>query len=171
MKLECPIFTSTSPRELFLPITIRLCRTKYSKSLASMRAIASPRSSGLHWIFEGLAGADFNDNKAQASLSAVCTVCTDMMICLYSAPDRQNTHKNSHNVVYLQIATINVGVNCTSAAPPCIFCCPIRFHNSLVGAYFAVDRKVSKHVKIKCLSKICFVASPIVKRGNCTYDT
>ena len=69
MKLEWPIFTSTSPLLLLRPITMRFWRIIYSKSLPSKRAIAAPFGSGLHALREGLAGADFRASKAQASLS------------------------------------------------------------------------------------------------------
>ena len=69
MKLEWPIFTSTSPLLLLRPITMRFWRIIYSKSLPSKRAIAAPFGSGLHARLDGLAGADFRANNAQASLS------------------------------------------------------------------------------------------------------
>lgn len=69
MKLECPIFTSTEPLELFRPTIIFFCRTRYSNSRPSNLAIAVPSVSGHHWIFEGLVGADLRASKAQASFS------------------------------------------------------------------------------------------------------
>ena len=64
------MFTSTSPRELFLPMVILFWRTIYSNSRPSRRAIAVPSLSGLHWSFEGLAGADFRAKRAHASLAS-----------------------------------------------------------------------------------------------------
>jgi len=63
------MFTSQPPRELFRPIVTLLCRTTYSKSRPSKRAIGVPLLSGLHGILEGLAGADLRDKSAHALLS------------------------------------------------------------------------------------------------------
>lgn len=71
MNDEWPMLTSTLPRELFRPMTMRFWRTRYSNSRPSIRAMASPLSSGLHCTLEGLAGADFRDSKVHASLSDV----------------------------------------------------------------------------------------------------
>lgn len=79
IKLECPILTSTSPRELFLPMVIRFCRTMYSNSRPSRRAIASPVLSGLHCTL-GLAGADLSASRAQASLSVVLEYDVDITV-------------------------------------------------------------------------------------------
>lgn len=68
IKLERPIFTSTSPLLLFRPIVIFCCLIVYSMSLPSNRAIASPLLSRLHCTLDGLAGADFRANNAKASL-------------------------------------------------------------------------------------------------------
>lgn len=65
------MLTSTSPRELFRPMMMRFCRTMYSNSRPSSRAITSPLTSGLHCTLDGLAGADFNASRAHASLSCV----------------------------------------------------------------------------------------------------
>lgn len=65
------MFTSTSPRELFLPMMILFCRTIYSNSRPSKRAMTSPLTSEPHCTFEGLAGADFKAKRAHASLSCV----------------------------------------------------------------------------------------------------
>lgn len=74
MKLEWPMFTSTSPLLLFRPTEIRDWRIKYSKSLPSNLAIATPFGSGLHFLLAGLAGADWflRANNARASLSEGC---------------------------------------------------------------------------------------------------
>lgn len=69
MKLEWPIFTSTSPLLLFRPMEMRCFLIIYSKSLPSNLAIISPWGSGLHARRAGLAGADFRANNAHASLS------------------------------------------------------------------------------------------------------
>ena len=69
MKLERPIFTSTSPLLLFRPILIFCWRIVYSRSLPSKRAIAVPLLSRLHATLDGLAGADLRANNAKASLS------------------------------------------------------------------------------------------------------
>lgn len=69
MKLEWPMFTSTSPRELLRPMKILFCRTMYSNSRPSIRAMATPLFSGLHCTLEGLAGADLRARRAHASLS------------------------------------------------------------------------------------------------------
>lgn len=71
IKLECPIFTSTSPRLLFRPMLILCCRIMYSNSRPSNLAIAAALGSGLQTIFVGLDGADLSDSRAQASLSFV----------------------------------------------------------------------------------------------------
>lgn len=73
MKLEWPMFTSTSPRELFRPMIIFFCRTMYSNSRPSILAIAVALLSGFHCTLLGLAGALFNAKSAQASLSGVRT--------------------------------------------------------------------------------------------------
>ena len=65
------MLTSTSPLLLLRPMVMRLCRTMYSNSLPSSRAIAAPFDSGFHCILEGLAGADLRASRAQASLSWV----------------------------------------------------------------------------------------------------
>ena len=74
MKLECPIFISTSPLLLFRPIVMRVLCISNLKSLPSRRAIALPLGSGAHWILEGLAGAELRDNSAQTSFSDGCWI-------------------------------------------------------------------------------------------------
>ncbi len=69
MKLEWPIFTSTSPLLLLRPMVMRVWRIIYSKSLPSNRAIAGFFGSGLHARLDGLAGADLRANNAHASWS------------------------------------------------------------------------------------------------------
>lgn len=71
------MFTSTSPLELFRPMVTLFCRTKYSNSRPSRRAIGVPLFSGLHCTFEGLAGADLRAKRAQALLSWV-RECADI---------------------------------------------------------------------------------------------
>ena len=72
IKLEWPIFTSTSPLELLRPMVMRVWRIMYSKSLPSNRAMADPFPSGFHDWWTGLAGADFpvKESNAKASFSA-----------------------------------------------------------------------------------------------------
>lgn len=81
MKLECPIFTSTSPLLLFRPIVMRVLCISNLKSRPSKRAIEIPPGSGAHWIFDGLAGADLSASNAQTSFSEAC--CTDITRSLY----------------------------------------------------------------------------------------
>ena len=69
MNEEWPIFTSTSPLLLFLPMTIRFCLIINSNSRVSSRAMAWDSMLGAYWMLEGLAGADLSANRAQASLS------------------------------------------------------------------------------------------------------
>lgn len=69
MKLESPILTSTSPRELFRPMVTRFWRTIYSNSRPCILAIAVP---DFHCTLEGLGDVDFRANNAQASLSLEC---------------------------------------------------------------------------------------------------
>ena len=66
MKLEWPIFTSTSPLLLFRPMLIRLFRIIYSKSLPSNRAIAWETDSAFHDA--AIAGL-LRDKRTRASIS------------------------------------------------------------------------------------------------------
>ena len=63
------MFTSTLPRLLFLPIIIRLCRTKYSNSRPSSLAMGVTVLTPDHSCLAGLTAPDFRASKAKASLS------------------------------------------------------------------------------------------------------
>lgn len=69
MKLECPMFTSTLPSELFLPIIIRLCRTRYSNSRPSSFAIGATALTVDHTSRSGRELLDLRAKRAKASLS------------------------------------------------------------------------------------------------------
>jgi hypothetical protein len=129
------MFTSTSPRELFRPMMMRFCRTKYSMSRPSMRAMASPLSSGLHWTLEGLVGADFSERRVHASLSDVCE----------KADIATHSHSHAHAAIGMGTRT---GATFTrhempqelaadadgGIVQPNVLCCSgERFHNSSIG--------------------------------------
>lgn len=63
------MFTSTLPRLLFLPIIIRLCRTKYSNSRPSSLAMGVTVLTPDHSCLAGLTAPDFRASRAKASLS------------------------------------------------------------------------------------------------------
>ena len=110
MKLECPMLTSTSPLLLFLPIVMRVLCISNLKSRPSKRAMEIPPGSGAHWIFDGLAGADLSESKAQTSFSEGC--CTDITRSLY----HQNGSSKGKHSPRASLFTSRFSPQCTASS-------------------------------------------------------